>query len=146
MLLFRSFFLSVNTNLFESELPNRVGETTGYNHRPGERQTQANLWGTARRALLLGYNVSLLQVAMGYCTWCICGASTAQRVTVAYLTSCVRVHNQHCTDWRAFWMLPHPPGNFPWSDHASTTLHQVEGAWAGYLNNRIALVACVVSI
>ena len=30
-----SFFLSLTTNLFESELPNRVGETTGYNHRAG---------------------------------------------------------------------------------------------------------------
>ena len=30
-----SFFLSLTTNLFESELPNRVGEATGYNHRAG---------------------------------------------------------------------------------------------------------------
>ena len=37
-----SFFLSLTTNLFESELPNRVGEATGYNHRVGEWQTQAN--------------------------------------------------------------------------------------------------------
>ena len=39
---FLSFFLSLATNLFESELPNRVGEATGYNHRSEERQTQAN--------------------------------------------------------------------------------------------------------
>ena len=39
---FLSFFLSLTTNLFESELPNRVGEATGYNHRVGEWQTQAN--------------------------------------------------------------------------------------------------------
>ena len=32
-----SFFLSLTTNLFESELPNRVGEATGYNHRSEER-------------------------------------------------------------------------------------------------------------
>ena len=37
-----SFFLSLNTNLFERELPNRVGEATGYKHWAGERQTQAN--------------------------------------------------------------------------------------------------------
>ena len=37
-----SFFLSLTTNLFESELSNRVGEATGYNHRVGEWQTQAN--------------------------------------------------------------------------------------------------------
>ena len=37
-----SFFLSLTTNLFESELPNRVGEATGYNHQAGEWQTQAN--------------------------------------------------------------------------------------------------------
>ena len=30
-----SFFLSLTTNLFESELPNRVGETTGNNYRAG---------------------------------------------------------------------------------------------------------------
>ena len=37
-----SFFLSLTTNLFESELPNSVGEATGYSHRVGEWQTQAN--------------------------------------------------------------------------------------------------------
>ena len=37
-----TFFLSLTTNLFESELPNRVGEATGYNHRSEERQTQVN--------------------------------------------------------------------------------------------------------
>ena len=37
-----SFFLSLTTNLFESELPKSVGEATGYKHRAGERQTQAN--------------------------------------------------------------------------------------------------------
>ena len=37
-----SFFLSLTTNLFESELPNRVGEATGYNHWVGEWQTQEN--------------------------------------------------------------------------------------------------------
>ena len=37
-----SFLLSLTTNLFESELPNRVGEATGYNHWAGEWQTQAN--------------------------------------------------------------------------------------------------------
>ena len=37
-----SFFLSLTTNLFESELPNRVGEATGYKHRDGKRQTQLN--------------------------------------------------------------------------------------------------------
>ena len=37
-----SFFLSLTTNLFESELPNRVGEATGYNHRSEKRQTRAN--------------------------------------------------------------------------------------------------------
>ena len=37
-----SFFLSLTTNLFESELPNCVGEATGYNHRVREWQTQAN--------------------------------------------------------------------------------------------------------
>ena len=36
-----SFFLSLTTNLFESELPNRVGEVTGYIHQVGEWQTQA---------------------------------------------------------------------------------------------------------
>ena len=30
-----SFFLSLTTNLFESELPNRVGEATGYKKTPG---------------------------------------------------------------------------------------------------------------
>ena len=40
--LLSSFFLSLTTNLFESELPNRVGKATGYNHRVGEWQTQAN--------------------------------------------------------------------------------------------------------
>ena len=31
-----SFFLSLTTNLFESELPNRARKATGYNHRVGE--------------------------------------------------------------------------------------------------------------
>lgn len=43
-------------------------------------------------------------------------------------------------------MLPHPPGNFPQSDLASRTSHKVDGTWAGYFNNGIALISCVVSI
>ena len=37
-----SFFFSLTLNLFESELPNLVGEATGCKHRARERQTQAN--------------------------------------------------------------------------------------------------------
>ena len=58
--IFSSFFLSLTTNLFESELPNRVGEATGYNHRAGERQTQANNNGMigAKAHKHQGYSVS----------------------------------------------------------------------------------------
>ena len=37
-----SFFLSLSTNLFDSELPDCVGEVIGYNRRVGEWETQAN--------------------------------------------------------------------------------------------------------
>ena len=64
-------------------------------------------------ALTSGYNVSVLQGAMGYRTLGTRGVTAAQRVLVAYLIGCVRVRYQHCTGWRASWMLLRPPGNFP---------------------------------
>ena len=43
-------------------------------------------------------------------------------------------------------MLPCPRGNFPQSEHASTTSHQVDIALAYYLSNGIALLGCVFNI
>ena len=66
-------------------------------------------------ALTSGYDVSVLQGAMGDWVLGTRGMIAAQRVPVTHLTGCVRVpqQHQHCTGWKALQMLTVPLWELP---------------------------------
>ena len=72
-------------------------------------------------ALTLGYDVSMLQGAIGFERWELKGDDICSEGEGCSPNQCARVQWSHCTGWRPLQRLPHPRGNFPLGDLARTT-------------------------